>query len=429
MNAPKNPPIQIDPIQIPSDKRFNETQNDEISLFEIVDYMVRIVDFMIRKRSIILSVAIIFTLLAAGYALSITPKYKTTISFLMPQETLPVESFSTKSTAEFQKIIKETKTSLYQNFLMKIQSFNFQQEVLESGNFLKKFVDNSDGSVNSDAVVLEINKSISLTGVPAKNTELFNKPVFLEMEGSKPEAMAEFINALVKTGIKTIRIEDHLLNTIDQQLKKISSKKAILLSQEKIKQLQQKKNQEQQISQKKKKIENEIALLKKDLALARSMNIEENNFKYDQPLNKAPRWYLFGAKILEAELNLLQSQAKKSDVIESAKSIDVIEEAKPIDNTQIKNLDMEFKTWESFKTLKHSNFVIINQPSIPPTQPFQNKRNVIIFTGLLAGLFFGSTIAFFQHARRTLNAKRNLVSEVNNKTKSFIFKRSSQTAS
>jgi len=382
MNAPKNPPVQIDPVQIASDRRFNETPNDEISLSEVLDFMVRIVDFMIRKRSLILSVTIIFTLLAAGYALSITPMYKATIGFLMPQEIT-----SPKNTTKFENIIKETKVSLYQKFLMKIQSYNFQREVFENGNFLEKFVDNPNGSVKSDAVVLEINKSITLTGVPAKNTELFNKLVFLEMEGSKPEAMAEFFNALVKTGIKTI--DDDLSNAIDQRLETIT----ILLSQEKA------------------KLEKEIAQLTKDLALARSMNIEESNFKNVQPLHKAPRWYLYGAQILEVELKALKSKVKNSDGIKTA------------------NLDMEIKTWESFKTLKSLDVVDIEQPSIPPTQPIQNKKPLIILAGLIVGLLFGSALAFFQQARRNLNARRNLVSETNNKKKSFVFEHSSQTAS
>ncbi len=418
MNAPKNPPVQIDPVQIASDKRFNETPNDEISLTEVLDFMVRIVDFMIRKRNLILSVTIIFALLAVGYAQSIIPKYKATIGFLMPQEITPPKAIATKNTTEFQNILKETKIPLYQQFLMKIQSYNFQREVFESGNFLEKFVDNPNGSVKSDAVVLEINKSIILTGVPAKNTELFNQPVFLEMEGSKPEAMAEFFNALVKAGIKTIPIEDHLSSIIDQRLKTISAKKALLLS-------QKNKNQEP----KRKKYEEEIALLKKELALARSMNIEENNFKSDQPLNGAPRWYLYGAKILEEELKVLQSKAKHSDSIEKAKLIEFTKRAKLSDNTKKKNLDMELKTWESFKALKSPDVVVIDQPSIPPTQPIQNKKPSIIFTGLLLGLFFGSALAFFQHARRNLNARRSIVSEINNKKKSFVFKHSSQTAS
>ena len=382
MNAPKNPPVQIDPVQIASDRRFNETPNDEISLSEVLDFMVRIVDFMIRKRSLILSVTIIFTLLAAGYALSITPMYKATIGFLMPKEIT-----SPKNTTKFENIVKETKISLYQKFLMKIQSYNFQREVFENGNFLEKFVDNPNGSVKSDAVVLEINKSITLTGVPAKNTELFNKLVFLEMEGSKPEAMAEFFNALAKTGIKAI--DDDLSNAIDQRLETI----AILLSQEK------------------EELEKEIAQMTKDLALARSMNIEESNFKDVQPLHEAPRWYLYGAQILEVELKALKSKAKNSDSIKTA------------------NLDMEIKTWESFKTLKSLDVVDIEQPSMPPTQPIQNKKPLIILAGLIVGLLFGSILAYFQHARRNLNARRSLVSEINNKKKSFVFEHSSQTAS
>ena len=61
------------------------------------------------------------------------------------------------------------------------------------------------------------------------NAKLFDKPVFLEMKGSKPEAMAEFFNALVETGIKAISIEDRLSKVIET----ISSKKATWLSQEK----------------------------------------------------------------------------------------------------------------------------------------------------------------------------------------------------
>ncbi len=466
MNAPKNSPVQIDPVQNSSDKRFNETLNDEMSLTEVLDFMVRIVDFMIRKRNLILSVTIIFTLLAAGYAQSIIPKYKATIGFLMPQEITPPKAITSKNNTEYQKIIKETKKTLYQEFLMKIQSYSFQREVFESGNFLDKFVDNPNDSIKADAVVLDINKSITLTGAPAKNTALFNQPVSLEMESSKPWAMTEFLNALVKAGIKTIPIEDHLSNIIDQRLKTISSKKEFLLSQEKktleqqflqqekkLEQqvLQQNKNQEQQVLQLKKSYEErkngyekEIELLTKELTLARSMNINENNFSSDQPLNKAPRWYIYGAQILEKELALLKAKVKNINIVERAKLSDAIErvklsgviekarlsdktkEVKLTNNPQINNLNKELKIWESFKALKGTDVVVIDQPSIPPTQPIQNKKPSIILAGLFVGLLFGSALAFFQHARRNLRARRSLVSEINNKKQSFVFKHSSQ---
>ena len=390
MNAPKNPPVQINPSQFETDRKPYETPNDEISLFDLLDYAVRIVDFMIRKRNLILSIAAVFTLISAIYALSITPKYKTTISFLMPQETFLPETFSTKHNTEYQKIIREAKISLYQKFLINIQSYNFQREVFDRGNFLEKFNGNSGSPVNIDAMVLEINKSISLKDVRGnKNKAEFNKPIFLELEGYKPEAMAEFLNALIKKGIQSIPIEEHLSNAIDQRLNSISTKKLSL----------------------KEKYENEIAQLKKELALARSMNVEENNFNSIQPHKDIPRWFLYGAKILEEELRELKSRAKNSDEIKTA------------------SFDMAFKTWESFKALKSPNVVVIDQPSIPPTQPISNKTASIIFTGLFTGLFFGSAFAFLQQARRNLNARRGLVSEINNKTKSFVFKHSSQTVS
>ncbi len=466
MNAPKSSPIQIDPAQNDLGIRFKETPNDEINVLALLACLVN------RKR-LILSVAIIFTILSGGYALSITPLYKATISFLMPQEIITPKELLTKSTAEFQNIVKETKKSLYQQFLVKIQSYNFQREVFDRGNFLERFVDNPNGSVKSDALVLEINKSITLTGISGNQDVQFDKPLSLEMTGAKPEAMAEFFNALVKTGIKAIPIEEHLSNAIDQRLKNISSEKAILLSQENKKYLQEKINLEQQVLQVKKNFlqkkinleqqvlqgkinrEKEIRRLTKELALARSMNIEENNFKSDQPLNNAPRWFLYGARILEEELKVMKSKAKNSDGIERAKLIEDIKMAninntikveslnKAIktvslknasksdelsDNARVKSLDKELRAWVSFKNLKTPNVIVIDQPSIASNKPIPNKKGIFIFTGLIAGLIIGSLLAFFQEGMRNLEARENHVEGVNQKTNSIVFKHSSQVS-
>jgi LPS O-antigen subunit length determinant protein (WzzB/FepE family) len=466
MNAPKNSPIQVEQAQNDLSRRFNGTQNDEIDLLDILSCLV-------RKRNLILSVTIIFTLLSAGYALSITPMYKATIGFLMPQEVLPANGLLTKNTTQHQNIIKETKKSLYQKFLMTIQSYNFQREVFDQGNFLDKFVDDPNGSVKSDSVVLEINKSISLAGVPSNKTELFNQPLFLEMNGSKPEAMADYFNALVKAGIKTIPIEEPLSNAIDQRLKKISSDKTSLLSQEnkKLEQqllqdteklerqfLQDTEKLEQQFLNKKKYYDNKIELLTKELTLSRSLNIEGNNFQSEQPLNGAPRWYLYGAKILEEELKLLKSEANNIDVIEREKlsdginrvkiSYDIkktklnddirIERSKLSDkikrgslnaNPNLVKFNKELKEWETFKTLKSLDVVIIDQPSIPSTQPISNKKAIIILAGLFLGLFCGCVTAFFQEGVRSLKARQNHTSNLNQKTNSFVFEHSSQTGS
>ncbi|MBC8288069.1 MAG: hypothetical protein H8E42_11405 [Nitrospinae bacterium] len=262
MNAPKTLPYQVDPGQRP-----HETPDDEISLLDIL-YL------LAKNKNIILSITVVITLLAMGYVLSVPPVYRSTIGFLMPTEIPLPKSIATKDANEIQNIIEETKTSLYQKFLMQIQSYYFQQEVFDRGNFLEKFVDNPNGSVKSAVVVLGMNEAITLTGIPAKNTDtpalntkVFDNPAFLEMEGSKPEAMAEYLNALVKAGIEKIHIDDHLFNAIDQRLKTISAKKEFLLSQEKNKhrkEIELEKNiLDKKIELKMNKREKEITLKKK----------------------------------------------------------------------------------------------------------------------------------------------------------------------
>lgn len=187
------------------------------------------------------------------------------------------------------------------------------------------------------------------------------------------------------------------------------------------KQEEQALQQEQQALQKKKKHENEIALLTKELALARSMNIEENNFKSDEPLNGAPRWYLYGARILEEELKALKSKTKNNDGIKRAGLNADIKRAQLNGDPRKADLDMELKTWESFKTLKTPNLVVI--PSIPPTQPINTaKKAKIIFAAMIAGLVLGVFIAVIRDAIRNLRKRENLFTDLKRDSK-FVYER------
>jgi LPS O-antigen subunit length determinant protein (WzzB/FepE family) len=288
----------------------------------------------------------------------------------------------------------------------------------------------------------------------------------MEMKGSKPEGMAKFFNALVETGIKNIPIKDLLSDAIDQRLKTISSKKEFFLLQEEKKRkmkvlqnkmtvlqnkkklemtvLQNKKKFEMTVLQNKKKFEKEISILKEELALARGMKIEGNNFKTDQPLNGAPRWYLYGARILEEELKVLESKAKNNNKIERAQTNSTIEQAN-LDSDDIKTLNAEIeraqtnsaseqakfddalKIWESFKNLKSPTVVVINQASIPPTQPIQTKKAILIFTAMIVGLVLGCFIAIIRDAMRKLKEKEIVFAPAKPDRK-FVFEHSSQAA-
>ena len=150
--------------------------------------------------------------------------------------------------------------ALYRRFLTQIQSYNFQREVFENGHFLKRFADDANGSTKSDEVLLGIHNSITFKKASVNNEDLFDRPDFLEMEGAKPEAMADFLNALLKTGTESIEIPAQI--GIDQRLSIISTKMGLLRT-------KAKKNLDSLIGQ---------------LALARRMNIKNNNtmhsFKY-----------------------------------------------------------------------------------------------------------------------------------------------------
>ena len=114
-----------------------------------------------------------------------------------------------------------------------------------------------------------------------------------------------------------------------------------------------------------------------------------------------------GARILEEELKMLTSDKVRTleDELKMLKyknedSYD-IEKARE----QIENLNMELKTWESFKTLKIPNVVIID---IPPTQPIKAKAAQIVFIAMIAGLILGVLIAVMRDAMRSLRKRENL---------------------
>ena len=343
MNAPKYLQNQVVPEQ-----SANQTPEDEINLIEVLAVLV-------ERKGFILSVAIIFTLLATGYALSISPKYRATIGFLMPQENFLPKSAETKSTTKIKNIISETKSFLYQKFLFQIQSYDLQREVFDRGKYMEKFVGTPNSSMGSNTAVLEINSSIKLKNSLPKKGSLFDVPIYLEMEGSRPEAMAGFLNDLVETAIKNIHFNDYLLDTIKQQ----------------------------QLS--------EISLLTEQLEMARSMNAEEMHF--DVVNLNAPKWYLWGSKALEKQLEALQPRVGGNGDVESIRQ------------------DDGFNMWESAKT-NSKNFKVVDiiQSSVIPTQPINpNQKAKIILLGVIAGLLLGMVVALIQNALGSLRERQDLL--------------------
>ncbi len=386
-----NPPINL-PSSIHSGPNTQQTSKDEVSLIEVLGVLV-------KQKNLILASAAILTLLSVGYVLvgMPAPTYRTTTGFLLPQETLSPKPIPSKKSKELAKL----KESIYQKFLAQTQSYSFQKEVFDSGDFLKRFIDDVSASTRSERVLLGIHNSITLKRVvPNKNSALPEKPVFLEMVGSKPEAMEDFLNTLVETAI--INIQDEALHitkkSIDQRLKTISREKELL--------------RKSLDTQAKRALADEIKLLAEQLNMARSLNIKENNFGVP---NKAPKWFLYGEKILAAELNVLKSKAASLDNITR------------VDNKKLLAMEIELEKWKATKAyFKNPRVVVISQPSISLMQPSKSKR-IIIITAMMIGLILGVLLAFIKTGIDILRENEELPVYLESDSKRFEFKNSPQT--
>ena len=159
----------------------------------------------------------------------------------------------------------------------------------------------------------------------------------------------------METAIKNIHFNDYLLDTIKQQ----------------------------QLS--------EISLLTEQLEMARSMNAEEMHF--DVVNLNAPKWYLWGSKALEKQLEALQPRVGGNGDVESIRQ------------------DDGFNMWESAKT-NSKNFKVVDiiQSSVIPTQPINpNQKAKIILLGVIAGLLLGMVVALIQNALGSLRERQDLL--------------------
>ncbi len=500
-----NPPINL-PNSIHSGSNAQQTSEDEVSLIEVLGVLV-------RQKNLILASTAILTLLSVGYILVgiPAPVYQTTTGFSLSQEALSPKPTPNKNLVALAKL----KKSLYQKFLAQIQSYNFQKDIFDSGGFLTRFVGGVSDSTKPERVLLGIHNSITLKdGSPNKKITP-GKQVFLEMAGSKPEVMEDFLNILVKTAAINIQEEasNTLKSSVDQRLKTVFSEKELL--RESIDIREKKKLADARINAKKKlvdarmnakktledarekakkkragtkkKLTNEIKLLAEQLNMARSLNINENNFKIQ---HNAPKWFLYGANILETELKALKSKAtslnnaaelekvtqlkklteleKVTDIDDLAKlaklaesvklagfanlakfanlarlanlaefeNIESLDNAVPLNNKKLLAMETELEKWNATKaSLKTANIVVISQPGISLIQPPKSKGTVII-AAMVLGLILGVLLAFIKTGIEILRKNEELPVksesadkrfELENDRKRFEFKSSPQT--
>jgi len=419
---------------------------EEISFIDILAVIV-------KKRGLIFLFTSIFTFLSIAYFFIATPIYVAKVSFLPPPREIDLSSINPNL---FKQTIgyslggekngrKEPENSvdilnqltsdkfLYRQYLTRVQSFNQQKKILSKKNILENFFGQTPAPEKLDEIFINLHKHVSIkTDVFSKTKENFiplDKPVDLEMKGSNPLAMAEFLNALAES-TKTVIIketQDFLQTLVDKRIKIANRTKEHLRFKAKI--------------NARKEIQALIQTLSESLKIAQSLNIKNNNFhllknneaiKESTPAERIkqknikglmkpfkdgliPKWFLYGEKALKEEIKVLNSRSNQviSASPETAQSLDKRNNnfnlLKGNDDNYIDgfvDLEVLIKQLKSFKANTLIPIVVlIDQPSIPPTNPINLKAKIIILIGIGLGLFFGMIAAFLSHSMEILRTK------------------------
>ena len=422
---------------------------EEISFIDILAVIV-------KKRGLIFLFTSIFTFLSIAYFFIATPIYVAKVSFLPPPREIDLSSINPNL---FKQTIgyslggekngrKEPENSvdilnqltsdkfLYRQYLTRVQSFNQQKKILSKKNILENFFGQTPAPEKLDEIFINLHNQVSInTDGFSKTKENFiplDKPVDLEMKGNNPVAMAEFLNALAEsTKTEIIKETQEFLQTmIDKRIKIANRTKEHLRFKAKI--------------NARKEIQALIQTLSESLKIAQSLNIKNNNFhllknneaiKESTPAERIkqknikglmkpfkdgliPKWFLYGEKALKEEIKVLNSRSNQviSASPETVQSLDKRNNnfnlLKGNDDNYIDgfvDLEVLIKQLKSFKANTLIPIVVlIDQPSIPPTNPINLKAKIIILIGIGLGLFFGMIAAFLSHSMEKLRTKNTV---------------------
>ena len=397
----------VQPEQI---QGFNSPAEDELHLIDFLKLMA-------RQKVLILTVTSFCTLFSIFYAQSITPMYRATVGLLDHNEKFGslsiIEQLSSGRSKKVDPTTKEPITSVFERFLFNIRSYKFKQEVFVKGGFQKKF--SHETGIDTDQSVSEIYSSTKIV----KRNDID----YLELEGSKPKVMLEFLTVLVEAAKENANTEINeiqrsavktRINNLSEQIKELHQK--VTLQEQMQKQREQMQKQIEKIQEQREKIQEqmqkqrekiqeqkEIARLYKALDMAKRMGIKNNNFDKAKP--DAPVWFRYGELALQEEIKTLRSKEEtpnnKNLAIEKNKSqsykqkiTDLESKEKEISNPKklaIEKLKLEMSQTADLPLLKFK-VVTIGEHSYTPIKPSQ--RWVIVGFGVVFGLFISTIMVF-----------------------------------
>jgi len=409
----------VQPEQI---QGFNSPAEDEISLIDLLKLMA-------RKKILFLTITSFCTLFSIFYAQSITPLYRAKVGIIDHNEKFGSLSILEQLGSGLSKKVgpktKEPITSIFERFLLNIRSYKFKQEVFVKGGFQKKF--SHETGIDTDQSVSEIYSSIKIVPRNELDYGVFTQ---LELEGSKPKVMLEFLTVLVEAAKENANTEINeiqrstvktRINNLSEQIEELHQKFTLQKQREKIKEQiekikeqieKKKKAMQKQIEKEKKTYEKakKIARLSKALDMAKRMGIKNNNF--DKPDNgSAPDWFRYGELALQEKIKILRSKEEtpnnKNLAIEKNKlqsykqKITGLEsKKKEISNTKklaIEKLKLERSRTADLPLLKFKVATIIKH-SYDLVKPYQPR--MIVGFGLAFGLFISIFVVYIIHLKQ-----------------------------
>ena len=305
-------------VQQEQTQGFNSPAEDEIDLIDFLK-------FLARKKVLILAVTSVCTLFAIFYAQSITPNYRATVELIANNGARSSFSFFRQLDPTLANKISKAITkpySIFERFLLKIKSYEFKQEVFVNGGFQKKF--SSETGIGTDQSVSKIFNSIEIV----KRDGVTN----LELDGSKPKVMLEFLTALVESAKEDVNTETNVIKSsiVKTRIDNLSKQKQAAQLERQIEEKEremeiegllqaitlqkqiEKKEREMEIKgllqaitlQKKiekKEREREIDRLSRALVIAKRMGIKNHNFTKSGS-HTFPLWFLYGELGLQQEI-------------------------------------------------------------------------------------------------------------------------------
>ena len=277
----------VQPEQI---QGFNSPAEDEIDIIDLLK-------FLARKKVFILAVTSIFTLSSIFYAQSMIPVYRATVGLLIHKESFSSYSILKQLGLELSdKVFDGMKTKdIFERFLFNIKSYEFKKEVFVNGGFQKKF--SRKTGIDTDQSVLTIYDSIKIFYDNKHDNK--TQVVSLELEGSKPKVMLEFLTTLVEAAKENVNTE---INDITRSLVKTKINNLSAQIEELHQKITVQKPMQEQIEK-----EEEIARLSKHMDMAKRMGIKNNNFAKEGSYT-FPEWFLYGELALQQKIKMLRSK-------------------------------------------------------------------------------------------------------------------------